>query len=205
MLLSEHTAPDYETVWTDTLEPYTGRRHFTAEYPWAEAGPAGLTERLDRALEPLLAAAEPPGEDCCSRWTRRLEPLVAATREKTAADPACDPPTALGHLAGGGHAGLAAAVVVVVRELAGRERTSLEDALATVLVRADAWHYRGRYPDARAVALDAALTRGPPGSAPGCGSRGGPGWWRCGRFVTPFAGRRSLRTRPPGPRPGKPR
>lgn len=139
--------------WTDTLDPYTGRRHFTAEYPWADAGPAGLTERLDRALEPLLAAAEPPGEDCYSRWARRLEPLVAATREKTAADPARDPPTALGHLAGGGHAGLAAAVVVV-RELAGRERTSLEDAVATVLVRADAMHYWGRYPDACALALD---------------------------------------------------
>lgn len=171
VLLSEHTAPDYETVraaftlggadglrpagrwWTDTLAPYTGWHHFTAEYPWADAGPAGLTERLGRALEPLLAAAEPPGEDSYSRWARWLEPLVEATREKTVADPACDPPTALGHLAAGGHAGLAAAVVVV-RELAGRERTSLEDALAAVLVRADAWHYWGRYPDACSAALD---------------------------------------------------
>lgn len=167
VLLSEQTPASYEVVraafalagtdglpppgawWIDSLGVDTGWEHFTTEYPWVDVGPACLTERLGLALAPLLAAAEPPSEDPYSRWARWLVPLVAATREEAATDPA----SALGHLSGDGRAGLAAAVVVV-REIAGRHRLGLEDALAAVLAHEDRWRYWRDSPASCAAALD---------------------------------------------------
>ncbi|MEV0579495.1 nucleotidyl transferase AbiEii/AbiGii toxin family protein [Streptomyces sp. NPDC050392] len=167
VLLAEHTAPRYDVVraaftlagadglrpagrwWIDALGVEGGWEHFTAEYPWADDSPAGLTERLGRALEPLLAAAEPPGELPYDRWARWLEPLVAATRTKAATDPA----SALGHFSGHGYEGLAAAVVVV-REMAGRGRLDLEGALAAVLAQEGDWRYWREHPGSCAEALE---------------------------------------------------
>ncbi|WNI20618.1 nucleotidyl transferase AbiEii/AbiGii toxin family protein [Streptomyces sp. ITFR-16] len=154
VLLAEHTPPRYDTVraafalagadglrpagrwWIETLGVETGWEHFVADYPWVTDTAAGLTRRLGRALEPMLAEAEPPGETPYDRWARWLAPLVAVTRERAPADPA----SVLGHLAGGGFEGLAAAVVVV-REVCGPERVSERDALAAVLAREDNWRY----------------------------------------------------------------
>ncbi|SCF95554.1 hypothetical protein [Streptomyces sp. Ncost-T10-10d] len=74
-----------------------------------------------------------------------MESARTTVTERPAAD--------LGYLAEGGHAGLAAAVVIV-RELAGSRSLGLEDALATVLSHEDSWHYWRENPDACVRALD---------------------------------------------------
>ncbi|WP_431773798.1 nucleotidyl transferase AbiEii/AbiGii toxin family protein [Streptomyces cucumeris] len=145
VLLAEHTPPSYGLVrdtfvrtgvdglrpagswWTDTLRVEDGWPHFTAEYPWVTGTPETYAARLARALGSLLAEAEPPGETRYERWARWLEPVVETARASCA--PLAD---RIGHLQAGGWEGLLA-MVVVARELAGREAMGIEDALRAVV------------------------------------------------------------------------
>ncbi|MER7808458.1 nucleotidyl transferase AbiEii/AbiGii toxin family protein [Streptomyces sp900116325] len=167
VLLAEHTPPSYELVrdafvlsgaegvrpagtwWLDELDVETGWPHFTAEHPWVTEDAASFRGRLARALGPLLESAERPGEGGYTRWARWLQPLVESTRA-TAPD---RPEAALGHLCEGGRDGLTAATVIV-REVVGRERLRLEDALAAVLTDGSNWRYWRENPDACRRALD---------------------------------------------------
>ncbi|MFE1957877.1 nucleotidyl transferase AbiEii/AbiGii toxin family protein [Streptomyces sp. NPDC059479] len=152
VLLAEHTAPEYASVrdafvlggyeglrpagrwWLEPPHMDVGWEHFVADHPWAERTPRSYTERLRRALEPLLAEAEPPGEDTYARWARWLRPLVESTRTASPDNPAA----ALTRFSAGGLDGLAAAVVIM-REIAGPTALGLEDALAAVLAHPDGW------------------------------------------------------------------
>ncbi|MFI0712477.1 nucleotidyl transferase AbiEii/AbiGii toxin family protein [Streptomyces inhibens] len=152
VLLAEHTPLPYELVrdafvlggvdglrpagswWIDTLRVADGWEHFTADCPWVTGTADSYRERLGRALAPLLAVAEPPGECVYDRWVRWLRPLVESTRGAAAADPLA----VLGHLAGGGWEGLLA-TVVIVREVVGRQTLGVEDALGVVIAGHDRW------------------------------------------------------------------
>ncbi|MFI6728841.1 hypothetical protein [Streptomyces atratus] len=137
------------TWWLDWLDVETGWGHFIAEHPGVTESAASYRERLARALAPLLETAVRPEEDSYSQWARWLNPLVESARTTAAEHRTAD----LGHLAEGGDAGLAAAVVIV-RELAGSRSLGLEDALATVLSHEGSWHYWRENPDACVRALD---------------------------------------------------
>ncbi|MGW2088709.1 nucleotidyl transferase AbiEii/AbiGii toxin family protein [Streptomyces sp. NPDC001880] len=179
VLLAEGTPPIYELVreafvlggteglrpaggwWLDELGTQIELEHFTAEHPWVTEISASYCERLARALAPLMEAAErtdgpggAEGPDAevsvrYQKWARWLQPLVESTRASAPGSPAAS----LGHLAEGGHDGLTAAVVVV-RELAGRRRLGLTDALAVVLSHEESWQYWRDHPEACARALD---------------------------------------------------
>ncbi|MEU9318358.1 nucleotidyl transferase AbiEii/AbiGii toxin family protein [Streptomyces sp. NPDC048295] len=179
VLLAERKPPSYELVreafvlggteglrpaggwWLDELGVQTGWEHFTAEHPWAAESAASYCERLARALAPLMEAAErtdgaAEAEEAETevsgryrQWARWLQPLVDSTRTSAAGNPAAS----LAQLDEGGWNGLVAAVVVV-REVVGRSRLGLTDALAVVLSHEGSWRYWRNHPDACARALD---------------------------------------------------
>lgn len=159
-LLAERTPLPYEVVrevlvlagvealrpcgswWTEELAAAgeTGWLHFTGEYPWVTESFHHCLARLERALRPVVVATERPDEGGYERWARWLRPLI----DRTSARNPLNPAAALGHLEDGGRDGLLAAVVVV-REILGRDRTDLEEALRTVLARSNGWQFwRGR-------------------------------------------------------------
>ncbi|MFC9243754.1 nucleotidyl transferase AbiEii/AbiGii toxin family protein [Streptomyces sp. NPDC057136] len=165
VLLAEHSPPSYEQIrdasvlggheglrpagrwWLENLITEDGWAHFAAEHPWVEGTAASYTARLERALAPLLHAAEPHGEDDYDRWARWLRPLVDACRASNAPHPA-DPLT---HLVQSEMNGLTAAVIVV-REVLGRRTVSVEEALGVVMSHDAFGIWRG-YTDAQSRVL----------------------------------------------------
>ncbi|MEV1008978.1 nucleotidyl transferase AbiEii/AbiGii toxin family protein [Streptomyces sp. NPDC049881] len=123
--------------WTGCLGDQEGWRHFAADHPGLAARAPDCAARLTRALGPLLAEAERPGDSGHDRWARWLEPLVRAVRARAPGDPA----SALGGLVGDGGVEGVVAAVVVLREIHGPETLSAEDALRTVVAADDGWRY----------------------------------------------------------------
>ncbi|MEU3465497.1 nucleotidyl transferase AbiEii/AbiGii toxin family protein [Streptomyces sp. NPDC006733] len=150
VLLAEHTGLSYEVLrdafvlggfeglrppgqwWFETLEVGGEWEHFTTEHPWVQETAEHFTDRLHRALAPLLAAAEQ--HDPYTQWVCWLQPLVESTR----ATPPADQAASLAPLARGGRDGLTAAVIIL-RETVGRQVLTTEDALRIVLAADDAW------------------------------------------------------------------
>ncbi|WP_338702785.1 nucleotidyl transferase AbiEii/AbiGii toxin family protein [Streptomyces sp. Q6] len=120
----------------------TGWEHFRSEYPHVTGEVGEYVDRLRAVLEPLAERAEreaAPGP--YDRWAHWLVPLVEHVRA-TAPDA---PATAVARrLSASGRWGFTASVVVV-REVLGRDTTTLDQACAAVLRDEEHWAYlRGR-------------------------------------------------------------
>ncbi|MDT0265244.1 hypothetical protein RM844_02950 [Streptomyces sp. DSM 44915] len=125
--------------WCDWFPHGNGWRHFVTDYPEAAARAADFPTRLTRALEPVLAEADQPGDTTQTRWARWLVPLTEAARAEA------EPAVALGRLAEGGQDGLTAAIVVL-RELRGPAAVSPEEALHALLAADDGWRVWREHP-----------------------------------------------------------
>ncbi|WP_110945777.1 nucleotidyl transferase AbiEii/AbiGii toxin family protein [Streptomyces avicenniae] len=165
VLLAEHTPPVYGPVrdaflaaggeglrppgqgWT-RLDHGEGWRHFAADHPEHDGRSADFAARLGRALGPLLAEAERPGDTTHDRWARWLEPLVHATCAEAAADRA----GALGRLAADGAEGLLAAVTVL-RAIEGPGNLSPDEATRALLDSDERWEHWRKYPRVCATVL----------------------------------------------------
>ncbi|WP_428950674.1 nucleotidyl transferase AbiEii/AbiGii toxin family protein [Streptomyces sp. cg35] len=127
-----------------------GWEHFQSEHPHVTGTAAQYLERLSAALEPLVARAERDAEaPSYERWARWVGPLVDHVRA-TAPDV---PASAVGRLASAGRPG-AQAAVVVVREVLGRARVTVDEALALVLAGDERWHRWRESPDSWHMVLD---------------------------------------------------
>ncbi|NEB73951.1 nucleotidyl transferase AbiEii/AbiGii toxin family protein [Streptomyces sp. SID14478] len=119
-----------------------GWDHFQGEYPQVAGTVEEYVARLWAALEPLAERAERETDgEAYDRWAQWLAPLVDHVRA-TAPD---TPVRAVGRrMSESGRWGFLASAVVV-REIAGRQRMTWEEARAAVLVGDERWaHLRDR-------------------------------------------------------------